>query len=93
MPIVRNRISKSLNRKTSDLVNVPKKAFKYFQKITPKDTGNAKRSTRLRGNIIDANYEYASYLDNGHSKQAKDGMTKPTSKYLDKLIKHIMRNK
>jgi hypothetical protein len=93
MPIVKNRISKSLDRKTSDLVDVPRKAHKYFKNITPKRTGNAKRKTRLKSNIIHANYEYASYLDDGSSKQAPKGMTEPTKDYLNKLVTQIMRKK
>ena len=73
------------------LINVPRKAYRYWLNITPKDTGNAKRKTKLKKNKIVAGYDYASYLDKGHSKQAKDGMVKPTKIYIDKLVKSIVR--
>lgn len=40
--------------------------------------GNARRSTVLRGNSIEANYPYAKRLEEGWSSQAPDGMTEPT---------------
>jgi len=91
MPKVKDTITTSLNRIEKKMLNVPRKAYKYWLNITPKDTGNAKRKTKLKKNTISAGYDYASYLDNGHSKQAKDGMSKPTKKYIDKLVKSIIR--
>lgn len=93
MPLVRDTIGSDLNKKTSKLVNVPKQAHKFFRKITPKDTGTARRKTILRKNTIKAGYKYASYLDKGHSKQAPKGMTGPTRDFLNKLIKQILRKK
>lgn len=69
---------------------LPKAAHKFFRKITPIDTGNARRKTKRRGHIIVANYKYAEALDKGHSKQARHGMTGPTTKYLNKLVKKVI---
>lgn len=88
---MKNTIDPSLNKITSKLVNVPSKAHRHWVQITPKDTGNAKRSTSLQGNVIKAKYNYATQLDNGHSKQAPRGMVKPTKEFLDRLIKNILR--
>jgi len=66
-------------------------ALKEFKRVTPIDTGNARRSTRKRGKTIHARYDYASYLDKGHSKQAPKGMSEPVTQFLNKLVKKIMR--
>lgn len=91
MPIVRDTIGKDLSKKASKMVNVPKQAYKFWRNITPKDTGNAKRKTVLRKNTIKAGYKYASYLDKGHSKQAPQGMLKPTRAFLTRLLRQILR--
>lgn len=78
-----------------------KVAFAYFRdgsressvqgdgkfKGTPVDTGRARKSTVLRDNEIQAQYPYAQRLDKGYSKQAPDGMTKPTEKYIEQYVK------
>jgi hypothetical protein len=70
---------------------VPKAAVTEYQKLTPVKSGNARRKTTLQGNTIKANYPYAQRLDEGYSKQAPKGMTKPwelwLQKHLDKLMK------
>tara|TARA_R100000734_G_C3274493_1_gene69617 strand:+ start:454 stop:744 length:291 start_codon:yes stop_codon:yes gene_type:complete len=69
---------------------LPKKAHKYFKEITPIKTGNARRKTKRRGHVIVANYKYATQLDEGRSKQARHGMSGPTTKYLNKLVKKVV---
>ena len=48
---------------------LPKKLLKEFKRLTPIDSGNARRKTKLQKkkdkNIIDANYPYARVLDEG----------------------------
>ena len=66
-------------------------AFRFFRSITPVDTGNARRKTKLQGRTIRAKYNYASFLDKGHSGQAPDGMSNPTTEFLNKLVNRIMR--
>lgn len=67
--------------------NLAKEAYDYFRGITPERTGNAKRSTRLRNDEIQADYAYAQRLDGGYSSQAPQGMTKPTEKFIQEYIK------
>ena len=80
--------------------NVIQDAFKYFRSITPKDTGNARRNTKLVDNTIVAEYEYASVLDKGRhmtkkgprgSKQAPRGMTEPTIKKFSEWLRKFIR--
>jgi hypothetical protein len=96
--------------------NLPKEAYKYFVAITPigKPTtwknpkaasasytpGNAKRSTRLVGNKIEANYAYAFRLDKlpgpgrpRWSKQAPRGMREPTRQFVIMRFNRIFRGK
>jgi hypothetical protein len=68
---------------------LPQDAYKHFVSITPIDSGNARRSTRLQNKTIQANYPYARRLDEGWSKQAKNGMVKPTQEFIKKRIKQI----
>lgn len=70
-----------------DPVKMAKEAHKTFFKNTPIKTGNARRNTNLHQNIIEANYPYATRLDNGYSKQSPDGMTKPTIAFLKDYVK------
>ena len=53
---------------------------------TPRDTGNARRNTKLVGDTILAQYPYAQRLEQGYSKQAPDGMSTPTIEYIKKYI-------
>jgi len=73
--------------------NVAKRGYEYFKSITPVQTGNARRNTKLNDTTIEANYNYADRLDQGYSKQAPKGMTEPTinkmDKYLDEEVKKI----
>lgn len=81
-----NQIKNSLDEKV-----IAKRAYTYFVKITPKDSGNARNKTTLSGNEIRASYPYAKRLDNGWSKQfGGQGMTKPTIEYIRKYIKKIL---
>jgi hypothetical protein len=92
-------------KQIADVSALPNEAYNYFKKITPigKPTtwknpkaapqgynpGNAKRSTRLVGNKIEANYAYAYRLDKMRgpgrprwSKQAPRGMREPTRQFV-----------
>lgn len=81
------------------LRRLPKRAFEYFRKITPIDRGHARRNTRLRNNVIQANYAYAERLDIGPgpkntnrktwSAQAPEGMTEPTRRWVVAEFKKI----
>lgn len=64
-----------------------REAYNKFYATTPVRTGNARSSTDLRNNQIEANYPYAQRLDDGYSKQAPRGMTEPTIEHIRNYIK------
>jgi hypothetical protein len=62
-------------------------AYDTFKEYTPVDKGNARNKTRLKNEIIHADYPYAVRLDQGYSKQKGGvGMTNPTIKAVQKYI-------
>jgi hypothetical protein len=71
----------------TDPKKLAKEAYNYFVAITPIDSGNARRNTSLKGDEIHASYPYAKRLDQGWSKQAPGGMTKPTEKFVGEYIR------
>ena len=100
------KLKRRLSRKQALINEIPKDAYNYFVKLTPVGDprrwksapprnyrpGNARRSTYLRNNVIHANYPYAQRLDRERwSKQALDGMTKPTIEFIKKIYKILMR--
>jgi hypothetical protein len=62
----------------------------FYKKVTPKKSGYARNHTKLVQNntklSINAEYPYATTLDEGSSKQAPDGMTAPAEKELERLV-------
>lgn len=89
---ISDSVSFSLRRMQSRLSKLPAETYDFFVKITPKDTGNARRKTRLvKNKTIATNYPYAQRLDEGWSRQAPQGMTRPTEKWLRRRIEQIMR--
>jgi len=92
MAKIKDKINPGLDRITNELqTKVTKKAFLEFRVRTPKRSGNARKNTRLNGNKIEAKYNYATFLDAGRSRQAPDGMSKPTAELLNKTIERIFR--
>ena len=87
----RDRITPDIDRQLRLLERLPRDAYEHWRSITPVDTGRARRSTRLRGDTIVARYPYAERLDQGYSKQAPDGMSKPTEKFVEQRIEKISR--
>ena len=83
----------NLKRAQQAVNRLPQEAYDYFRGITPIDTGNARRSTQLKGKTIEANYAYAGVLNQGYSKQAPQGMTEPTKKFVSKRVKQIEAGK
>ena len=73
--------------KALDPNNLAKEAYDYFKRETPIRSGNARRSTRLQGDEIQADYAYAQRLDAGYSSQSPAGMTKPTEKFIQEYIR------
>ena len=75
--------------------NISQVAFKKFVDVTPIKTGNAKRSTKLQNNSINADYNYAQVLDKGRhmtsrgmrgSTQAPKGMSEPTLDHIRQYV-------
>lgn len=90
--LVSDQMSPKFRRIQSELDKLPAQAHFVFVKATPKDTGNARRKTRLVAKkTIEANYPYAQPLDQGHSRQSPQGMTKPTEAFIQQRLRSIMR--
>lgn len=85
-----SQVSKLFDQAEKVAKTLPKEALDYFVDSTPIRTGNARRSTRLRGNTIDADYNYAERLDEGYSRQSPKGMSGPTEKFLQKRIDDLI---
>jgi hypothetical protein len=95
-------ISQMLSKMKKELKDVPKEAYQFFVKQTPVRSGNARRNTKLKGNTIQANYQYAEVLDKGRhmtsrgmrgSEQAPEGMTKPTEEFIQQRVDKIVKGK
>jgi|TARA_B110000908_G_C10172120_1_gene411391 hypothetical protein len=87
-----NNISPRLNRTQKLLDAIPKKAHMKFKTVTPIKTGNAKRKTDFNGtDTISGNYNYANRLNEGHSKQARNGMTAPTIDFIRDEVRKVAR--
>jgi len=82
--------AKQLKEIQTELKALPKEAHKEFVALTPIDRGNARRKTKLEGNVINANYPYAQRLNEGWSKQAPKGMEEPWNKWLEKRLNKII---
>lgn len=88
-----NQVSSKLKKIQNKLDKVPDEAHKVFVANTPIRSGNARRKTKIQKDTIKANYPYAKRLDEGYSKQAPDGMVKPTVEFIRNRIKQILAGK
>ena len=86
-----DRLTPSLARVQQKLATLPQEAYDHWVSITPKDSGRARRSTRLRGRTIEAAYPYAQRLDEGWSSQAPDGMSEPTDRFINRWVRQNIR--
>ncbi len=87
-----NNTGKKLNKIEQQLRQLPAQAADVFKENTPIKSGNARSKTGLRGqDSIVADYPYAQKLDDGYSKQAPQGMTKPTKRYIKQRLKQIFK--
>ena len=86
-----DRITPSVKKINKKLSLLPKQAFEVFLKNTPIDNGYARNHTSLRQDTIVADYSYAKKLDKGYSKQAPQGMTDPTIKEVEKILKKVFK--
>lgn len=85
-----NRIRPDLQKKDKRLGRIPALAHEEFVRQTPVRTGNARRRTRLQGSTIKADYPYATRLDQGWSRQARNGMSDPTIEFIQRKIREIL---
>ena len=88
-----DKISTNIAKKIAQLDAVPGQAYTFFKAHTPIRTGNARSRTVLKKDTIIAAYPYAQRLDDGYSRQAPDGMTKPTEAFVQKTTDKIMKRK
>jgi hypothetical protein len=88
--VTQNTLPAASRRIRRALAKLPDEAYDVFREETPIRTGNARRKTRLRGDVIDANYPYAGRLDNGYSRQSPSGMVAPTIEFLRKRVRQII---
>jgi hypothetical protein len=86
-----DKMTPSLSKIQKQLAELPKQAYDVFVANTPKRSGNARRSTKLNGSIIEAKYAYAQRLDEGWSNQSPNGMSAPTDKFIQQQLKQIIR--
>ena len=88
-----DKITPSLKKKQAELDKVPAQAHTFFKAHTPIKTGNARSRTVLKKDTIVAAYPYAQQLNDGRSRQAPDGMTRPTEAFVKKTTDKIMKRK
>jgi hypothetical protein len=86
-----DNITGATQRQQQLLARLPQRAHEFWVRATPIRTGNARRKTRLRGDTIEADYPYAQRLDEGYSPQAREGMSEPTQRFIDRAIRAILR--
>jgi hypothetical protein len=91
LKLQKDNITPSINRIQKGLSTVAKETHRFWVRSTPRDQGNARNNTVLRGNTIEANYPYAKRLDEGYSKQAPQGMSKPTETFFTRLVNRLIR--
>lgn len=90
---VKNNITSNIKKKIAQLNLLPDQAFTFFKAHTPIRSGNARSRTVLKKDTIVAAYPYAQRLDDGYSKQAPDGMTRPTEAFVKQTTDKILRKK
>ena len=88
-----NKINPSQKNKVKLLDAVPGQAYTFFRAHTPIKTGRARSSTFIKKDVITAAYPYAQRLDDGYSRQAPDGMSRPTEAFVKKTVDKIMKRK
>lgn len=86
-----DRITPSLRKIRQAMTRLPEQAAEVFVANTPKRSGRARRSTRLRGTTIHADYPYATRLEAGSSRQNPQGMVRPTTRFIERQMNKIIR--
>ena len=80
---LQKQINKAIDTSTEE-------TYEFFKQKTPVKGGNARRNTKYKEKStktsIIGDYPYSGRLDEGYSKQAPRGMTKPSLRELEKVI-------
>ena len=75
--------------------NATADTYTFFKNETPVRGGNARNKTKYKKSntqaVINANYPYSKRLDEGYSKQAPRGMSKPSLKQLERELSNEFR--
>lgn len=87
----RDTMTGSIDRMVKKIDQLPEQAYAVWLRETPVRSGNARRRTRLVDDTIRADYPYAQRLDQGWSRQAPEGMLKPTEKFIQQQLKKTIR--
>ena len=84
-------VNAKLAKQQKLLAQLPNDSIRKFKDLTPVRSGNARSRTNLSSNAkqIVGNYSYATKLDQGYSKQAPSGMTKPFAVWFKQQLKKI----
>jgi hypothetical protein len=87
--------AKVFDKRMKKLAGLPSylvdEALKITKENTPVASGNARNKTIKKRNKIVSNYAYAGRLNEGYSKQAPQGFTKPTIEQLDDETRKYVR--
>lgn len=87
--------SKVFDKRMKKLSGLPsyllKDALILTKENTPVASGNARNKTIIQGDKIVSNYGYAGKLNEGYSKQAPQGFTKPTIEQLNSDANKFIR--
>jgi len=85
-----SKIAADIGRTLNKLKTVPQQFADKFKSVTPKKSGRARNNTKLSGDTVNADYNYAGPLNKGASRQAPQGMTAPTIKYIRQVVGKIL---
>jgi hypothetical protein len=85
-----SKIAADIGRTLNKLKTVPQQFADKFKSVTPKKSGRARNNTKLSGDTVNADYNYAGPLNKGSSRQAPQGMTAPTIKYIRQVVGKIL---
>jgi hypothetical protein len=89
---VNDKLFKRRMKKLSALpAHLLDEALTLVKEYTPVQSGYARSQVVKQGDSIVADYPYAARLDQGYSKQAPEGFTKPTIEQLQKDTNKYIR--
>jgi hypothetical protein len=100
MTIDSSKLEAKLRQARAVVLQAMPSIYQEFVKNTPIDQGNARAHTSLHGKTIQADYPYASVLNEGRgfrdgqmrgSEQAPNGMVEPTKQFALKKIAQLIK--